>query len=146
MPTRGRVEDVAAVLQASLGVLTRRLRQTQPVGGLTQGEAFALARLSRQAPATSAELARVENISPQSMGATIGALEARGLVARHRDRTDGRRILVDITDAGRQLAERKRSARGEQLARALSTGFTDDELALLATAAPLLERLARALA
>ena len=39
----------------------------------------------------------------------------------------------------------RRNARTEQLARALSSGFTEQELAQLEQAAPLLERLAQSI-
>ncbi|HWF41783.1 MAG TPA: MarR family transcriptional regulator, partial [Acidothermaceae bacterium] len=96
----------------------------------------------RNGPATSSELARVEQISPQSMGATLGALEARGFVERQADPADGRRVLMSITDAGTAALRVLRTARTEQLAQALSEGFTSLELQQLMTAAPLIERLA----
>jgi DNA-binding MarR family transcriptional regulator len=137
------VRDVAAALRVSMGLLLRRLRQVGVPGELTVPETSALARLDRNGPATSSELARVEQISPQSMGATLSALEARGLVTRDPDARDGRRILLSVTDAGRQLLRDKRDARTEHLARALAAGFTREELAQLMAAAPLLERLAQ---
>jgi len=137
------VRDVAAALRVSMGLLLRRLRQVGVPGELTVPETSALARLDRNGPATSSELARVEQISPQSMGATLSALEARGLVTRDPDARDGRRILLSVTDAGRQLLRDKRDARTEHLARALAAGFTREELEQLMTAAPLLERLAQ---
>jgi DNA-binding MarR family transcriptional regulator len=76
------------------------------------------------------------------MGATLSALEARGLVARDPDVRDGRRIVLSVTEAGRQLLTDKRDARTERLARALAAGFTQEELGQLMAAAPLLERLA----
>ncbi|HET9972404.1 MAG TPA: MarR family transcriptional regulator, partial [Streptosporangiaceae bacterium] len=129
------VRDVAAALRVSMGLLLRRLRQVGVPGELTVPETSALARLDRNGPATSSELARVEQISPQSMGATLGALEARGLVTRDPDARDGRRILLSVTDAGRQLLRDKRDARTEHLARALAAGFTRQELEQLMTAA-----------
>jgi len=137
------VRDVAAALRVSMGLLLRRLRQVGVPGELTVPETSALARLDRNGPATSSELARVEQISPQSMGATLSALEARGLVTRDPDARDGRRIVLSVTDAGRQLLRDKRDARTEHLARALAAGFTREELEQLMTAAPLLERLAQ---
>ena len=88
-------------------------------------------------------LAKLEQISPQSMGATLGALEARGLVERCPDPSDGRRAVMSLTEAGRQVLQDKRNARTQQLAQALSAGFTRDELGLLMAATPLLERLAQ---
>jgi DNA-binding MarR family transcriptional regulator len=138
-------DRVARELQTSLGLLIRRLRQVRVVDDLSQPESTALASLVRNAPATSADLARIENISAQSMHATITTLEQRGLVSRSADAADGRRMLVDLTDAGRALASRKRDARAEQFAGALAEHFTADERATLHAAAPLLERLAKAL-
>ena len=94
-------------------------------------------------PATASALARLEQISPQSVGATLGALEAKGLVERRADPGDGRRAVLSVTEAGRSLLRDKRNARTEQLAKALSTGFTPAELQTLAAASPLLERLAQ---
>ena len=138
------VHEVAAALRVSVGLLRRRLRQVQPDGNeLTWPETSALARLDRGGPATPGALAKLEQISPQSMGATLGALEARGLIERHPDPGDGRRAVMSLTEAGRQVLQDKRDARTQQLAQALSAGFTRDELSLLMAAAPLLERLAQ---
>jgi DNA-binding MarR family transcriptional regulator len=139
------VRDVAAALRVSVGLLLRRMRQVRVEGELTVPETSALARLDRNGPATSSALAKLEQISPQSMGATLSALEARGLVERRADAQDGRRVVLSVTEAGQQVLRDKRDARTEQLARALSAGFTRDELNQLTAAAPLLERLAQAL-
>jgi DNA-binding MarR family transcriptional regulator len=139
------VEQVAAVLRLSISLLLRQLRQAPVAGELTLPESAALSRLDRGGPATASALARRDQISPQSMGVTLGALEARGLVERHADPQDGRRVVLSVTETGRQLLRSKRSARTQQMARALSAGFTPAELGQLMTAAPLLERLAQSL-
>jgi DNA-binding MarR family transcriptional regulator len=137
--------DVAHELLVSIGLLVRRVRQVQGDGELTIPETSALARLDRGGPATSSALAKLEQISPQSMGATLAALEARGFIERTPDPVDGRRIVMSVTDAGMEVLRRRRSARAEQLAKALSAGFTPAEVAELMAAAPLLERLAQSL-
>ena len=136
------VDEVANALQVSIGLLTRRLRQVHMVGELTPSETSALARLDRGGPTTATALAKLEQISPQSMGATLGTLESRRLVARHPDPDDGRRVTVSITSAGLKLLRTRRSARAKALARALASGFTPAELEMLLAAAPLIERLA----
>jgi DNA-binding MarR family transcriptional regulator len=138
------VLDVAAALRISVGMLVRKLKQTQH-DDLSIPESSALSRLDRGGPATSSDLARADGISPQSMGATIAALEQRGLVARERDQQDGRRIVLSITASGRQVVGDRRGARTALIARALDGGFTPAELDQLKTAAPLLERLAEKL-
>jgi DNA-binding MarR family transcriptional regulator len=123
----------------------RRLRQSSPDDALTLPESSTLSRLERGGPASSSELARYDRISPQSMGVTVAALEDRGLIERDRDPEDGRRIVLSITEAGRQLIHDKRGARTGQIAAALGDGFSGGELTQLMTVVPLLERLAEKL-
>ncbi|MDR2984721.1 MAG: MarR family transcriptional regulator [Nocardiopsaceae bacterium] len=139
------VQDVAAAVRVSVGLLLRRLRQVRPPGELSLPENSALVRLERSGPMTPSALAKLEQISPQSVGATIAALESRGLVQRNPDPADGRRILLSVSDAGHQALRDKRNARTEQLAHALSSGFTARELEQLHAAAPLIERLAHSI-
>ncbi len=144
-PPEPDVTEVAAALRVSIGLLLRRLRQVRPDGELSLPETSALARLDRSGPATSSALAKLEQISPQSMGATLAALEARGLVERRPDPEDGRRAVLSLTSAGQQVLRDKRSARVSQLAEALSGAFTPAEISQLMAAAPLLDRLAESI-
>ena len=114
-------------------------------GDLSLPEASALKRLDRGGPTSVTELARAEQISVQSMGTTLGALEARDLVERHPHPSDGRRSILSITRAGVRMLGDKHNARAEQLAKALSSGFSPRELRRLMVAAPLIERLAQSL-
>jgi DNA-binding MarR family transcriptional regulator len=139
------VMEVAGALRVSVGLLVRRLRQAQAEGELRMPEISALARLDHGGSMSAAELARLEQISPQSMGATVAALEARGLIERRPDPADGRRSLLTVTEAGLRALGNRRNARTEVLARALSAGFSDTEVEQLRSAAPLIERLARSL-
>jgi DNA-binding MarR family transcriptional regulator len=139
------VDQTAAALRVSLGLLVRRLRQVPVEGGLTLSETSALARLDRGGSTTPGELAKQEQISPQSMGATLAALQARGLIERRPDPGDGRRAVMSVTDAGLELLRSRRNAKVRQLARALAAEFTPTELERLAEAAPLLERLGQSL-
>ena len=139
------MSEVAGALRVSIGLLLRRMRQTRVEGELTLPESSALARLDRGGPATASALARLEQISPQSMGATLASLEAKGLIERRPDPEDGRRAVLSVTGAGLQWLRSKRNARTELLAKALSAGFTPAELQVLNTAAPLLERLAQSI-
>lgn len=137
------ITEVVGLLRGSMGLLLRRARQTHLMNGeLTWAENSALRRLAEDGPATSAELARVEQIRPQSMGQTLAGLADRGLVARDADPHDGRRVLFSLTEAGRQKRLAARDARAEQLGAILAAEFTDAELRQLVAIAPLVERLA----
>jgi DNA-binding MarR family transcriptional regulator len=90
-------------------------------------------------------MAKLEQITPQSMGVILSALESRGLIARRADPNDGRCMVMSLTRAGRDCILRRRDASTEVIAHSLATNFTAGEIALLSTAAVLIERLARAL-
>jgi DNA-binding MarR family transcriptional regulator len=139
------IGEVAGALRVAVGLVVRKMRQPLNEGELTTAESSALGRLERSGPATSSDLARLDRISPQSMGVTVASLLERGLIERSRDPEDGRRIVLSITEAGRRTVHDKRGARTEQIAAALRNGFSDDELGQLLAAAALLERLAEKL-
>ncbi|WP_019926656.1 MarR family winged helix-turn-helix transcriptional regulator [Nocardia sp. BMG111209] len=142
MPEQVDVEELAVALRASVGLLARRLREMPAAGELTLSERSALSRLEGGGPVTSSALAKLERVSPQSMGATVRALEQRGLVERRADPDDGRRVLLSATDAARELVGQRRTQRAALLARALGSGFDRGELELLAAVVPLIERMA----
>ena len=135
-------EQVAAALYLSVGLFKRRIRQTPVEGELSLPESSALRRLERGGPATVTALAKAEQISVQSMGATLHTLEARRLIDRHPDPADGRRSVMSVTEAGLAALNDKRNARIAQLARVLAAEFTSAERGQLMAALPLIERLA----
>jgi DNA-binding MarR family transcriptional regulator len=138
------VIEVADALRVSVGLLRRRIRQRKAAEGeVTLPESAALARLDRGGPATSSELARLEQISPQSMGTTLAGLEARGLVARRPDPNDGRRAVLYLTPAGQAVLRDRRNESTQRIAQVLTAGFTAAEQRQLLAAARLLERLAQ---
>ena len=145
MLTDQEVEEVAAALYLSVGLFKRRLRQLSAPGELSLPESSALRKLERGGPATVTALAKAEQISAQSMGATLGTLEARGMVKRQSDPADGRRAVMSVTESGLSALSDKRNARIAQLTRALAAGFTAEEMGQLMAAAPLIERLAESI-
>jgi DNA-binding MarR family transcriptional regulator len=75
---------------------------------LTALQYTALTVLERHPDVSSAQLARNSFVTAQSMADMITALEGRGLIERHRDRLDRRRLVVDLTARGRELLDRYR--------------------------------------
>jgi DNA-binding MarR family transcriptional regulator len=135
-------EAVATALSVSLGLVYRSMRQPLAEGDLTLPERSALSKIGRGWQLTATDLAKQEQISPQSMGATLGALESRGLITRSPDPSDGRRAILSLTAAGTTALHAKRAIRNAQLTQALSSNFTPEERARLLEVAPLLARLA----
>jgi DNA-binding MarR family transcriptional regulator len=138
-------EELAGSLLESIRLFIAAARTPRAVGELSAPEIAALIHIRRAVETTSGALARLAGISPQAMGATIAALEARGLIEREKDAGDGRRILLRLTDAGREVMDARRDARAAAIARELGQRFDADELATLRAAAPLLARLAEGL-
>ena len=136
------IESAAFDLRLALARIVRRLRQAHEPGELTLSEVSVLSRLDREGPATPGALATGERVRPQAMGATLAALEQRGLVARMPDPDDGRRVSMSATEAGRRLLLDRRSASTRRMTRALTEGFTPEERLRLVEAIPLLDRLA----
>lgn len=134
---------IAADLRAALGPLVRRLRQFRPDGELTLSQTSALVRLDREGPATASELAAAEGIRPQSMATIVSRLYERGLVTREPDPDDGRRIVVALSDAGREGLRGARQEKARRLTHAITEELTPEEQAVLAAALPLLERITR---
>jgi DNA-binding MarR family transcriptional regulator len=142
MSTDLNVGEIASSLQVAFSLLMRRMRQAQESGDLTVPQVSALARIDREGPNTVTALAKAEQISPQSMGATLNALEARGLIERSADPTDGRRVVLSISPAGHCMLRGRQNARARQLKKAFSAEFTSSELSQLMAAVLLLERVA----
>ncbi|MEU0535936.1 MarR family winged helix-turn-helix transcriptional regulator [Amycolatopsis tolypomycina] len=129
-------------LRVALGRLVRRLRQGYTDGEPTLPERSVLSRLDRDGPATPGCLADLERVKPQAMGVTLAGLVERGLVERRKDDSDGRKVLMSVTEAGVKLLTDRRSETGRQMAAVLADKFTEAERRDLIAAIPLIERLA----
>ena len=129
-----------------LGRLSRRLREQASAGAgdLTWSQTAVLRRIEREGPATVATLARAEGVRPQSMGATVAALEAAGFVGGEPDPTDGRQTLWSLTTACREWITAGRAVREDWLFRAIRSQLAPAEQETLATAVELLKRIAEA--
>jgi DNA-binding MarR family transcriptional regulator len=133
---------LASQFRVSVVRLARRLRsERDPANPLSVGAISVLGVLIRNGECTIGQLAAHERVQPPSMTRTVNALAEEGYVVRRASEADGRVVLIELSEKGRQtlLADRRR--RDEWLARRLA-GLTADERALLRQVAPLIERLA----
>ncbi|MFE4867464.1 MarR family winged helix-turn-helix transcriptional regulator [Streptomyces sp. NPDC056682] len=123
--------------------LRRRLREVADTQDLTPSQVSALALVDKSGAASASALAAAEGVRPQSMAATLTALDQQGLIQRRPDPQDGRRQLVTLTEAGRERAAGNRQARVEWLTRALQDRCTEEERGMIIEAMALMERLAQ---
>ena len=132
---------LAASLRISVARLHRRLRTEHAEDvGVSFGAVAVLGLLRREGDQTIGQLAAAERVRPPSMTRTVSCLEDAGLVERRAHPTDGRQVLISLTDKGQELLAAERRRRDAWLARRLRE-LTPDERAALRQAAPILERL-----
>jgi DNA-binding MarR family transcriptional regulator len=130
---------LAHEIRDTYSLFKRRFRDKVAMGDVTVSQIAALSHLDRGA-ATVTALARAEGVRPQSMGATIAALEAIGLVNGAPDPNDGRQTIWSLTPACREMVRIGRAAREDWLFHALERKLTPDEQRQLADAIGLLKR------
>ncbi|HYX59170.1 MAG TPA: MarR family transcriptional regulator [Streptosporangiaceae bacterium] len=76
--------------------------------GLTALQYTALTVLERHPDMSVAQLARNSFVAAQSMADMVAALEDRGLIERHRDQADRRRLAIALSPAGHEFLDRYR--------------------------------------
>lgn len=136
------VERTAERLHAAAIHLLRRLRREDHASGLTAPRLSALSVVVFGGPLTLGALAAAEQVRPPTITRIVTALEGAGLVTREPSPIDGRATLIAATPAGRQLLEEGRARRTSALTNQLAE-LPEDDLATLARAADILDRLAR---
>jgi DNA-binding MarR family transcriptional regulator len=85
--------------------------------GITLSQRRVLRRL-RDAPRSAGDVAASLDISAPSLTRMLTKLEDRGLIVRNLDKEDRRRILIELTAAGRRTLEGHRVFSGTPLIRA----------------------------
>ena len=139
----GSAVRAAREVRVVLSRLRRRLRESYDRRELTPSQTSVLSRLGKEGAASASDLATAERVRPQSVAATLAALEERGLIERRPDPDDGRRQLVSLSAAGREFLNDSRREGEEWLARALQECYTEGERKVLIEALALLDRLTR---
>jgi DNA-binding MarR family transcriptional regulator len=132
---------LASQLRLSVMRLRRRLaNERHPDNELSLNAMAVLGSLYRHGELTVGELATLEKVQPPSMTRTVNCLADGGHVVRRKHETDGRQVVVVLTDSGRETVLADRRRRDAWLTRRLAE-LSPHERAVLREAAPILERL-----
>lgn len=131
-------QELAEGLRAAIGRLVRAARTADL---LPQGEAAVLGGLDRDGPQTTADLAQRRGVRHQTVAKTVKELSARGLVRAEPHPSDGRKLLLHLSEAGRARLAEDRGRRADWLAAAIAGELTAAERRQLADCVPLLGRL-----
>jgi DNA-binding MarR family transcriptional regulator len=138
--SRRNLESGVADLTQAIGQLIRRLRAIGGTHELSWSQTMVMSRLAKEGPATTADLARAEGVKPQSMGATIAALEEVGMVARRPHPTDGRQFNIELTAKGAAVRTTAKDAKQTWLTKAIAA-LDDKERDTLFAAGEIIKRL-----
>lgn len=146
MPTVEKAARTNAGLASELRLSVMRLRrrlasERHPDNELSIATMAVLGCLNRHGESTVGELAKLERVQPPSMTRTVNCLVDGGYASRRPHETDGRQVLVALTDKGRDTLRADRARRDAWLSKRL-TELTPDERATLRAAAPIIQRLA----
>ncbi|HJX44737.1 MAG TPA: MarR family transcriptional regulator [Geodermatophilus sp.] len=139
----GTTLDSAALahdLRLAVMRFSRRLRTQRVDTSVTLTHLAALSTLQRHGPMSPGELAAHERVQPPSMTRVVVALEERGLVTRTPHPTDGRQVVIGLTDAAERLLTEEARAREAWLSARLHR-LTPQERAALREAAAIMEQL-----
>lgn len=121
---------LASDLSLAVVRLTRHLRGRRVDAQVSLTQLSALATLARDGAMTPGNLAAREKVQPPSMTRVIASLAELGLVERAPHPTDGRQIIVTLSDAGHALIADETHAREAWMNERLS-GLDESQLKTL---------------
>ena len=93
----------------------KRSRMQQEMVKGAKGEPFAVQGLYRKGPLTPSQLASSMKTTTGRVSTLLSALEKKGQITRESDPDDRRVVHVNLTEAGRERAERQRESMREAI-------------------------------
>ncbi|MCK6079137.1 MarR family transcriptional regulator [Microbacterium sp. EYE_5] len=121
--------------------LARRLRSQRAVDTMSDGQFAVLAGLKVHGPHTLGELAERERVSAPSMNRTVNCLEELGYLSRTPDEHDRRKVVIDLTETGREVVAETVRRRDSWLEHAFED-LSAAERSTLAKAAAIMQEVA----
>lgn len=96
---RSIIRSLRRIIRA-VGLYSRELLRRR---NLTTSQLATLRQLGRHGSLSAGEVARGISVSQATITGIVDRLERRELVTRSRDSQDRRRVVIDLTDAGREV-------------------------------------------
>lgn len=118
-------DEAAQIIMDSLRrivlALNRSSQSIRTATPLTGAQALVLHHVGRRPGLSLGELAGLTFTLPSTVSEVVSRLESEGFLTRHRAATDGRRLELHLTDAGRAAVAGVETTAQEQLMTALAT-------------------------
>ena len=112
-------EEILAAVRGLWKALLRNPSADAEQAGMTGPQVTVMACLVRRGPMTLTELSRTLGMSHSSASGIVDRLQARGLVRRTEDASDGRRTPIEVTDAVRRYVRELEEGPSGRLVRLL---------------------------
>jgi DNA-binding MarR family transcriptional regulator len=129
----GKDDNLASDLSLAVVRLARHLRGRRATSTVSLTQLSALNTLAQQGPMTPGAMAAQERVQPPSMTRVIASLADLGMVKRDPHPTDGRQIIVTLSDLGQKVISDETHAR-EAWLRGQLEKLGDEELTTLRSA------------
>lgn len=114
IPKTQLIEDVMRQLRRMVKALHAYSSEVEARFGLTGPQLWALWTIQQQGPAGLKDLAQAMHLHPSTVVGVVDRLESKRLLLRKPDPTDGRRVRIVITAAGRRMvAQAPHPAQGQ---------------------------------
>ncbi len=98
-----RVDEVLTALRQIIRAIDLHSKQLNKVSSLTGPQLMLMRAIESQPGDTTRNIARIVNLSQATVTSIIDRLESRGLVLRERSTQDKRKVMLELTEAGREL-------------------------------------------
>ena len=129
MTPHDRLVDLAAETRESIRSSVNMLRRVDHASGLTTSQLATLTALE-DGPLTMSELAEIKDVAQPTMSQHVSRLEGWGHVRRASTPEDGRIVRVELTQHGKEVADKANRARDEVVAAALEQLSEEQHTAL----------------
>lgn len=109
---------------------SRRLRTVDLPAGLTRERVAAMALIAEHGRISVTQLARLLNVRAQTVSRMLSSLVADGLARKSPEKSDGRGVVISLTQKGRRALTSAQKKSVEHLRRQLEK-LTPDQVAVL---------------
>ncbi|OCX50514.1 hypothetical protein BEL04_22315 [Mucilaginibacter sp. PPCGB 2223] len=119
---------LASELRSVLVRLYKKLRKKSvSAEKLSLTERSSIALIYNNGTMLASELALAEKITTQSMSQVVNHLFELGLIVKTPSETDKRKVLLSLSDTGKEIIEKARTEKDEWLSDAIAGALTPEE-------------------
>lgn len=93
------------VLKSTWQAVARMYNEEASHYGATMGLGYALLSIDREKGTASTALGPIMGMEPTSLSRTLKSMEEKGLIIRTKNPNDGRGVIIQLTDLGKEKRE-----------------------------------------